>query len=89
MSDPPALARVFLDNAIVLSLGAGLGGRIGLHAAGAGGPNLFAVYVKCGLSNLPAAAMLPKSIRRKNDGRFFYADERIAQILAEMRDPDR
>jgi hypothetical protein len=33
MSQPPALGRVLLDNAIILSQNAGLEGRIGLHAA--------------------------------------------------------
>jgi hypothetical protein len=29
---------------------------------------------------------LPKSIRRKNDGRFFYADEPVAEALAALLD---
>jgi hypothetical protein len=43
MSNPPVLGRVLIDNAIVLSQNAGLGGRIGLHAAVAGGEALLAM----------------------------------------------
>jgi hypothetical protein len=86
VSDPPALGRVLLDNAIVLSQNAGLSGRMGMHAAVAGGPDLLTVYSKCGLLRLPEAAPLPKSIRRKNDGRFFYADEPVANALTALLD---
>jgi hypothetical protein len=89
VSDPPALGRVLLDNAIVLSQNAGLSGRMGLHAAAAGGAGLLTVYVKCGLLQLPATAPLPTSIRRKNDGRFFYADQSVAEALAALLDPSR
>jgi hypothetical protein len=89
VTDPPALGRVLLDNAIVLSQNAGLAGRIGLHAAVAGGPGLLTVYVKCGLLRLPAASPLPSAIHRKNDGRFFYADELIAEALAALLDSTR
>ncbi len=89
MSHPPALGRVLLDNAIVLSQNAGLAGRIGLHAAPAGGEALLAVYRRCGLMHLPAAAALPPSIRQPNDGRYFYADERVAEALAAALDASR
>jgi hypothetical protein len=89
MSHPPALARILLDDAIVLSQNTGLGGRVGLHAATAGGKALLKVYERCGLSNLRADARLPAYVRRKNDGRFFYADERRAEMLATALDPAR
>jgi hypothetical protein len=89
MSEPPALGRILLDNAIVLSQNAGLEGRMGLHAAAAGGSALLAVYKNCGLSQLPASAKLPARVRRKNDGRFFFADETQAEVLAAMLDPSR
>lgn len=86
MSNPPSLGRVLLDNAIVLSMGAGLLGRIGLHAAAAGGKNLLDVYARCGLLRLPAAAALPGAFKRRNDGRFFYADDSTADTLAQKLD---
>jgi len=89
VSDPPALGRVLLDDAIVLSQNDGLSGRMGLHAAAGGGPALIAVYVKCGLLRLPAAAALPKAIGARNDGRFFYADEPVAETLAALLDSAR
>jgi hypothetical protein len=89
VSDPPALGRVLLDNAIVLSQNAGFGGRIGLHAAVSGGSGLLAVYLTCGLRQLAATAPLPPAVRRTNDGRFFYADDLRAEILAAFLDPAR
>jgi hypothetical protein len=89
MSNPPALGRVLLDSAIVLSQNAGHAGRIGLHAAAAGGDTLLAVYDRLGAIRLPAQAALPPSIRRPNDGRFFYADELSAEALAAALDPSR
>lgn len=89
MSHPPALGRVLLDNAIVLSQNLGLEGRIGLHAAAPGGRALLNVYARCGLMRLPATAKLPAGVNRKNDGRFFFADERHAEIMAAMLDPSR
>jgi hypothetical protein len=89
MTQPPALGRLLLDNAIVLSQNAGLGGRIGLHAATAGGHGLLRVYDRCGLLRLPATKSLPAPIRRSNDGRFFYADEGLAESLAAALDPSR
>jgi hypothetical protein len=89
LSRPPSLARIMLDNAIVLSQNAGFDGRIGLHAAAAGGESLLALYEHCGMLRLPATAALPLAIRRKNDGRFFHADETAAEVLAALLDPDR
>jgi hypothetical protein len=89
MSHPPALGRVLLDSAIVLSQNAGLAGRIGLHAAAAGGDGLLAVYDRLGLIRLPTAATLPPLVRRPNDGRFFYADEPVAEELAAGLDVSR
>jgi hypothetical protein len=80
---------LLLDNAIVLSQNAGLGGRIGLHAATAGGDGLLAVYGRCGLLRLPATRPLPPLIRRANDGRFFYTDGGVAESLAAALDPSR
>lgn len=89
MSDPPALARAFIDNAIILSQNLSLDGRIGLHAAAAGGGALLKVYSNCGLRQLASAAILPTGVKRKNDGRFFYADETTAEMLAQTLDPSR
>jgi hypothetical protein len=89
LSNPPALGRVLLDNAIVLSQNLGFGGRIGLHAAVAGGAALLKVYTQCGLLNLPEGLKLPAAVRRANDGRFFYADEPLAEALASSLDGRR
>lgn len=89
MSEPPALGRVLLDNAIVLGQNAGVAGRIGLHAAAAGGRPLVNLYLGCGLTRLPVAAALPPGVTRANDGRFFVADEAQAERLAAMLDPSR
>jgi hypothetical protein len=89
MSHPPALARLLLDNAIVLSQNSGLEGRLGLHAAVAGGAALMNLYGHCGLLHLPGSAALPSSVRRPNDGRFFFADESVAEVLAGALDASR
>jgi hypothetical protein len=89
MSHPPALGRVFLDNAIVLSQRAGSAGRIGLHALREGGQALLDLYQNCGLERLPRAAPLPVGVGRKNDGRYLYADEDRAEHLAQLLDPRR
>jgi hypothetical protein len=89
MSQPPALARLLLDNAIVLSQNSGLAGRMGLHAAAAGGNVLMDVYQHCGLLRVPGTAQLPASVRRPNDGRFFYADNEVAEALAAALDVGR
>lgn len=85
----PSLGRVLLDNAMVLSMNAGLGGRIGLHAAPGGGPALEAIYKACGLHQLPETEPLPDPIRKANDGRFFYTDPPTAERLVTERDTDR
>jgi hypothetical protein len=89
MSRPPSLGRVLLDNAIVLSQNAGLHGRIGLHAAAAGGRPLLRLYEACGLTNLAPTAPLRVEIKRRNDGRFFLADESRAEAMAALLDPRR
>ncbi len=89
MSNPPALGRVLLDSAMILSQNAGLAGRIGLHAAAAGGEGLLAFYDRIGLIRLPERAALPPSVPRPNDGRFFYADEGVAEALAAALDASR
>ena len=89
MSQPPALGRLHLDNSIVLSQNSSLGGRIGLHAAAAGGETLLKVYAGCGLTKLPASSALPPAILRQNDERFFLTDEAQAEHLAAMLDPSR
>ncbi len=89
MSHPPALGRTLLDSAIVLSQRAELGGRIGLHAARAGGRALIELYTNCGLRRVPKDALLPVNVSRRNDGRFFCADEHQAERLAQLLDPRR
>ena len=89
VSNAPALGRVLLDIAIVLSQNAGFDGKIGLHAAAAGGEALLAMYENCGLTRLPAVATLPQPIHRNNDGRYFYADEVVAEFLAGLLDAHR
>lgn len=88
MSHPPSLMRVHLDNAMVLSFHAGFEGRIGLHAAASGGTSLFQMYLKY-LQNLDASAVLPSQVRRRNDGRFFFANPTIANLLMQKLDLDR
>jgi hypothetical protein len=89
MTHVPKLGRALLDTAIVLSQNAGAAGRIGLHAAAAGGVPLVQLYEQCGLTRLPKGAGLPPAVRRNNDGRFFYTDEIQAETLASLLDPDR
>jgi hypothetical protein len=47
------------------------------------------VYAGCGLANLAATAQLPAGVGRKNDGRFFVADEPHAEAVAALLDPRR
>jgi hypothetical protein len=89
MSHPPALGRVLLDNAIVLSQNSGLAGRVGLHAAAAGGSALKALYAGLGLTEVPKGVALPKGVHRKNVGGFFYADETQTEAMALKLDPRR
>jgi hypothetical protein len=60
-----------------------------LHAAAAGGEGLLAIYDRLGLIRLSATAPLPPSVRRPNDGRFFYADDSVAEALAAALDGSR
>lgn len=85
----PALARLLLDNAIVLRQNSELEGRMGLHAAAAGGDVLTDVYRHCGLLRLSKSANLPALVRRSSDGRFFYADNEVAEALAAALDASR
>ncbi len=89
LSHRPALGRVLIDLSVVLSANAGQGGRMGLHAATRGGRPLLSLYRACGLTALPRAAKLPPQVRRRNDGRFFYADPQVAERLMQRLDPDR
>ena len=82
VSDPPSLGCVSVDTSMVLSENAGLVGRIGLHAAPSGGPRLLKLYgTDCRLLQLSATAALPRTVRRSNDGRFFYTDDARAETL--------
>lgn len=90
VSDPPSLGSIAVDNTMVLSESYGLDGRMGLHAAPAGGPALLKLYgVNCQLIQLPAQAPLPPAVRRQNDGRFFYADNGRAGTLLSIGDAHR
>jgi hypothetical protein len=89
MTHPPSLGAVFLDNALILRQNAGLGSRIGLHAAAAGGVPLLGLYDHLGMIRLPKFGKMPAKISRRNDGRFFYADESRTEMLAELLDPRR
>jgi hypothetical protein len=85
VAEPPSLGRTCTDIALTTSFNLAHQGRIGLHAAQAGGPALLRFYGNhCGLLQLPAAAVLPVS--RANDGRFFYTDDmRAGQLAATYR----
>lgn len=79
---PLSLGRTLVDTALVHSLENGCEGRMWLHCAIEGGDRLMDFYNGF-LSNLPEDSPLP--VRRKNDGRFFYSTEFMAQLLiAEM-----
>ncbi len=76
----PSLGRVCLDTAMVTSNNLDLGGRIGLYSAKAGGTRLMTYYrKKCKLIQIPRSD--PVSVRRANDGHFFYTDEERAALL--------
>jgi hypothetical protein len=62
---------------------------MGLHAAAAGGAALMNLYRHCGLHLLSGSAPLPASVHHANDGRFFYADESVAEVLAAALDASR
>lgn len=88
VSDPPSLGDTCIDNTLVLSANDGCAGRIGLHAAPSGGARLLGDYA-ARLLQLPAAQPLPAPIRRRNDGRFFYADDARAALLLSRGDAFR
>lgn len=84
----PSLGRILIDTALVASINMGLEGRIGLHCTAAGGDRLRNFYLNhCKLNNLPQDATMP--IGRANDGRFFYADEILADSLVQELNPYR
>lgn len=90
VSDAPSLGGVSVDASMVLSENAGFAGRIGLHAAPSGGDGLVKLYeIDCGLQRLPITSVLPRAVRRTDDGRFFYADDRRATILLLVGDARR
>jgi hypothetical protein len=86
----PSLGRILVDTALVSSLALGTQGRMGLHCARAGGTRLYDFYLnKCGL--MPMKRQEKLSIRRANDGRFFYTNElralHLMRQLSRMRYP--
>ncbi|MFM9970690.1 MAG: hypothetical protein ACKVQK_20050 [Burkholderiales bacterium] len=82
--EPPKLGRICIDTALVCSENLGTRGRIGLHCAIAGGDPLLRFYESaCGLYRLHESIRLPES--RRNDGRYFHADEALAsRMLSEL-----
>lgn len=81
----PSLGQILVDTALTSSYVLGTQGRIGLHCASAGGDRLYQFYLKkCGLMPIPQHA--PLSVKRKNDGRFFYTDEALGRILRVQMD---
>jgi hypothetical protein len=85
---PPSLGRIAIDTAIVASAIAGTAGRIGLHCAPAGGDRLLDFYQNhCRLHRVPMDATLPEF--RNNDGRYFDADEIVAEQFASSMEPYR
>lgn len=84
----PSLGRVCLDTAMVASNNLGLEGRIGLYSAQAGGPRLITYYrKKCKLIQIPGTDAV--SVKRANDGHFFYTDEERAALLIAEHAPLR
>jgi hypothetical protein len=85
---PPSLGRICIDTAIVASMNLQTEGRIGLHCARAGGEELMDFYTRiCQLHCVPIRARLP--VGERNDGRYFYTDEALAESLAQNFDPLR
>jgi hypothetical protein len=77
----PSLGRILVDTAMGHSEAHGLDGRMWLHCAPAGGDRLLGFYANsCKLLNLPKTELLPVT-RRRNDGRYFYSTESLAQTL--------
>jgi len=85
---PKACASILVDIAICDSFAEGFDGRIGLHAAPAGGQRLFSWYQKIGMINLPISKPIPINFRI-NDGRYFYHDEISAQTASNGLDQYR
>ena len=85
------LLRVLVDIAIQFSFQRGYDGRLTLHAASSGvaaeDKNLYDKYCAIGLT--PYAPHLPIRYVRRNDGRYFYADELSASRLSAALDPLR
>ena len=85
------LLRVLVDIAIQFSFQRGYDGRLTLHAASSGvaaeDKNLYDKYCAIGLT--PYAPHLPIRFVRRNDGRYFYADELSASRLSAALDPLR
>jgi hypothetical protein len=73
----PVLGRALIDIAVARNVAQGKAGRISLHAAPAGGLNLYSFYhEKCGLENFPKTRG-----GFRNDGRFFFTSERSAKTF--------
>ncbi|WP_143142495.1 hypothetical protein [Nitrosovibrio sp. Nv17] len=84
----PSLGRILIDNALVASMNMGLEGRIGLHCAKTGGDRLQKFYLNhCKLNHLPKGT--PTSLGYASDGRFFYTDENLADLLLQELAPFR
>ena len=76
----PSMGRVCIDIALTASKYLGNFGRIGLHAAPAGGDRLRAFYENhCKLLNLDTSSPLPAL--HANDGGFFYTERELADLL--------
>ena len=90
VAEPPSLGKVLVDIGMAASANLGFKGEIGLHAAASGKIDLLDFYGnprKVGLRHLSMSASL--AVTRKNDGRFFVADEKLAQGLLVARDAQR
>lgn len=84
----PDLGRICIDIATTLSFGNRNEGRLGLHADPAGGHWLYNFYwQKCELRVLASDATLPGV--RKNDGRYFFADVKVADVISRHHDKFR
>jgi len=85
------LLRALVDVAIQFSFQRGYDGRLTLHAASGGvaaeDQNLYDKYYAIGL--IPYALHLPIRFVRRNDGRYFYADQSCANRLSKVLDPLR
>jgi hypothetical protein len=76
----PSMGRICVDIALTASNYLGNFGRIGLHAAPAGGDRLKGFYKNhCKLLNLDGSSPLPAL--HANDGGFFYTERELADRL--------